>query len=67
MSEVLFMCLGVFLGVTWAFSQVTEAEFAKGLELCQANAGMKTYTASPFVNPKVRCNNGAYFVVKESE
>jgi hypothetical protein len=67
MSEFLMMCIGVFFGVTWAFSQVTEAEFAKGLELCQANGGMKTYTTGSIGSPKVRCNNGAYFTVKETE
>lgn len=65
MSELIFLFLGMTIGVISAFSYVTESEWDQGQEVCKMNGGMQKFRTSPFESPKVTCVNGAYFILKE--
>ena len=67
MSEFLFWCLGIFVGLTWAFSYVSEDQFSKGLGFCQVNGGLKSYSSHTIGNPTVVCINGARFTIKDGD
>jgi hypothetical protein len=65
MSEVIFWLLGLWLGVVWAFSTVTEDQFAKAQEMCKTNGGMIKYVSNSVGYPDVTCKNGAKFTIKD--
>jgi hypothetical protein len=67
MSELIFLLLGIAIGVISAFSCVTENQWNQGQEMCKLNGGLQKFVAKPFENPKVTCVNGAYFTLKRGE
>jgi hypothetical protein len=66
MSEVIFWVMGIWIGIGWAFSTVTEDQFTKAQELCKTNGGMLEYRSPSVGYPSITCKNGAKFTVKES-
>lgn len=67
MSELIFLCLGVFLGVCGAFSRVEESQFNQALEFCKGNGGLELYLAKPVGNAEITCVNGARFTLQEEK
>ena len=65
MSEVIFWVVGLWLGVSLAFSTVTEDQFAKAQEMCKANGGMSKYVSKSVGYPDVTCKNGAKFTIED--
>lgn len=57
--------IGVLLGVMWAFSYVTEDQFAKAQEMCKPNGGMSKYVSNSVGYPSIACKNGAKFTIKD--
>lgn len=66
MSELIFLALGIFLGVMSAYTYVTESQWVQGQEVCKNNGGLNSFRASPFEDRKVSCVNGDRFTLKES-
>jgi hypothetical protein len=67
MSEVIFLVLGIWVGVGWAFSNVTEYQFAKAQELCKANGGIEGYRSPSVGYSTITCKNGARFTVNRKD
>lgn len=65
MPEFLMLGLGLFLGVIWSFSHVTENQWSQANNLCDSNGGLTRYVSNTVGEPQITCKNGAKFTLKE--
>lgn len=64
MSELFFVGLGILLGLTFAFSRMTEQDFQKAIDVCIPNGGLEVYIANTVGAADVYCKNDAKFKMK---
>lgn len=67
MSELFCAVVGILLGLTFAFSRVTEQDFRKALDVCVPNEGLEVYIANTVGAADVYCKNDAKFKMKEGK
>lgn len=65
MAEFFLFFVGILIGVSLAFSNVTEDQWTQGQDLCSPNGGLSEFTANPSGRPDIKCVNGAKFTLKE--
>lgn len=61
MNELFCAIMGIILGLTFAFSRVTEQDFQKALDVCVPNEGLRVYVTSVVGGAYVYCKNDAKF------
>lgn len=64
MAEFFLFFVGILIGVSLAFSNVTEDQWTRGQDLCKTNGGLSEFTANPSGAPDIQCVNGAKFTLK---
>lgn len=67
MSELFWAVLGILLGLTFAFSRVTEQDFQKAIDVCAPNGGLEVYITNVVGGADVYCKNDAKFKMKEEK
>lgn len=67
MSELFCWAVGISLGLTFAFSRVTEQDFQKALDACATNGGLKVYVTNSVGTAEFFCKNGAKFKLNEDK
>ena len=64
MSELFCAVVGILLGLTFAFSRMTEQDFQKAIDVCGPNGGLEVYIANTVGAADVYCKNDAKFKMK---
>ena len=67
MKEIISWVMGILLGLTFAFSRMTEQDFQKAIDVCIPNGGLEVYIANTVGAADVYCKNDAKFKMKEEE
>ena len=65
MSELVFLVLGIMLGISLTVVSVDPPTWVKAQGMCEANGGVEEYQANLLGNPNVTCVNGARFTLRE--